>query len=149
MFDEIMSFFEDKTQVERMPRRSDFTPRDLQKYLPYIGLLEFKFNDKGEMIDAFCRLNGSLTITIYGDLTGKWLSDMEIQESFIRIKKRYKIMSEKRQGFAVASQIVSKAKEYTVVRALYIPLSEDNKKIDKLLLVIDYDSPDILRSTPF
>ena len=101
------------------------------------------------MIDAFCRLNGSQTIMIYGDLTGTWLSEMKSQEAFYRVKQRHKIMSAKRQGLAITSQILSKYKEHIVVKALYVPLSEDNELIDRLMLVVDYDTPNNAQDPDF
>ena len=138
MFDSVMTFFDTKTGNNRMARRSDFTPSDFRKYLSNIALLEFKLDDEGQMEDAFCRLCGSTTTSVYGDLTGTWISDMEIQEAYHRVKNRHKIMTNKQQGLAVKSQILSKSREYVVVRVLYIPLSDDNKAIDKLLLFVDF-----------
>ncbi len=139
MFDEILQFFDSKTKGERLPRRSDFEPADLVKYLPYTSLLEIKLDEKDNVEDMFCRVCGSMSATLYGEITGTWLSDLKYPEIFLRVKDRCQTLLEKRQPYAVTTQVLSKEKDHIILRVLYIPLSNDNKTIDKLLTFIEFD----------
>lgn len=140
MFDEVMSFFESKTKGERMARRADFTPTELLKFLPYMGLLEPKVDDSGNIEDIYCRVCGSKCVILYGELTNSWLSSLEDSQIYSRIKKRCQITYDQHKEFAVSLQVLSKEEEHITIRALYVPLSGDNKIVDKVLVFIEGDS---------
>ena len=140
MFDEVITFFEGKTKGQRMARRSDFTPTELQKYLPNIVLVELKYNDVDKVVDIYCQVCGSKCAALYGEVTGTWLSTFESQDVFIRIKNRCQLVADKCQEIAITTQVLSKDKEHIVLRALYVPLSEDNKRVNKILAFIENDT---------
>lgn len=138
MFDAVMTFFEGKTEGRRMARRSDFTPAELQKYLPNLVLFELKY-DIDEVEDIYCQVCGSKCIALYGEVTSTWLSTFEYQDVFIRIKNRCQLAADKCQEFAITTQVLLKDKEQIALRTLYVPLSEDNKRVNKILVFIEND----------
>lgn len=142
MFQEVMTFFEGKTKGQRMVSRADFTPRELKDYLPNMSLLELKLDAKNVVDDVFCRVCGSKGTLLYGEVTGTWLSNMESNEIFERIKERCDIVRRNGSELGVRLQILSIDRDYIVVRALYIPLSDDNSLIEKMLVFVDIDDPD-------
>ena len=139
MFEEVMTFFEGKTKGQRMASRADFTPLEFKKYLPSMALLELKLDAKDVVSDAFCRVCGSKCALLYGEVNGTWLSNMEPYEIFERVMERCNIVRKNRRELAIKLQILSKDKNYIVVRGLYIPLSNDNNSIEKILIFIDID----------
>lgn len=139
MFDEVVTFFEGKTGGQRMARRSDFTPAELKKYLPNMVLVELKYNDIDEIVDMYCQVCGSKCAALYGEVTSTWLSTFKYPDIFIRIKKRCQLAADKCQEIAITTQVLSKDKEHIVLRALYVPLSEDNKRVNKILAFIEND----------
>ena len=140
MFEEVMAFFEDKTKGQRMASRADFTPLEFKKYLPNMALLELQVDAKNVVSDAFCRVCGSKCALLYGEVNGTWLSNMEPYEIFERVMERCNVVRNNRRELAVKFQVLSNDKNYIVVRALYIPLSNDNNSIEKILIFVDIDT---------
>lgn len=67
----LLEFFDGKTEGKRFPRRDDFKPEELIKYLPYISLLDLAVNESGGLKDAKVRLFGTALAHFYGEWTGQ------------------------------------------------------------------------------
>lgn len=131
--DELLRYFEEKTEGSRLPRRADISPRDLKKFLPELFIFQVLYDDAGKVEDLLVQLMGTTVANFYGEITGQTVSDgapsPEVTER-IFVACRSMLAS----GRPVVAEVssLSEEKNHLRVQVLYIPMSEDGTLIDRI-----------------
>lgn len=136
---EIMQFFWAKTRGSRLATRADFTPRDLQKHLPKIALLDLMFDDAGDVFDAVLRVSGSELDAIFGPSTGRNVLDHPSGVGRRCIVTAQRAVEE-RGTILANSKEVHPSKPFWASRSVNIPLADEAGKITQLLIHISVES---------
>ena len=131
--DEILSYFEGKTRGERLPCRADISPGDLKRFLPDFFIFQVVYDDHGELDDLLVQLMGTTVANFYGEITGRTVRDgapsPEVAERILVACRRVAVSGVPQVGEASS---LSEEKNHLRVRVLYVPLSEDGKRIDRI-----------------
>lgn len=131
--DRLLRYFEEKTGGTRLPMRQDFNPMDFGDLLPGISIFEPQYNDNGELRDLLVVLLGSKLDEFYGAMTGQMVSELAHPEVRARIHKAGEVCIKERAPIVVRSETLSTEKEYLAITVLYVPMSTDGGRIDRIL----------------
>ena len=129
----LMRFFEQKTGGERLVKRSDFTPRDIQPYITNIFLFDVVYGENGEAVDAIVRLMGSALVTFFGEYTGKSILSHPSSASE-RFLKTMQLTVEHRCNIIGRAEQNEPSKPYYKIESLSVPISDDGTLINKMLV---------------
>lgn len=138
--DEILCFFEAKTEDKRLPKRADFSPMEMKSILPGIALLDLIYDEEGSLVDAKTILIGSELDIYYGFLTGKLVSKFPVKEVSKRTLLACKYCIEIKKPFMKLTDTLSEQKDYLTTVALYLPMSSDGEKVDRVFMYIQVKS---------
>lgn len=132
--DAILSYFEKKTGGTRMPRRADVSPAELKPYLPDICIMEPHYSHDGRVENVTITLQGTSAVSFYGEMTGQLVTSHPSPEVGERIIRSAQKCVDCHAPVAIIAQALSKTKQHLKVIALYVPLSHDNKTINKFFV---------------
>lgn len=132
----LLDYIDKKTGGTRLPKRADINPVDLKDLLPEICFFTPVYDDGGCVSDVIVTLQGTKAANFYGEHTGKSVLLHPSPEVGRRILTSVvATVQERRPNLALATSL-SQQKDYLTVKALYIPMAEDGKVIDRLLVFI-------------
>ncbi|WP_286828785.1 MULTISPECIES: PAS domain-containing protein [Kordiimonas] len=114
--------------------RSDVSPSSLSKYLPRITILEPVKDDAGNVVDARYRLMGTEISSLYGEATGKLISEYHGEQVQRRVCRIANHCIESRKPALGLSKALSDGREYVDVSVLYFPLSKDGETVDQFFI---------------
>jgi len=134
--DRILHYVEDKTGSDRFAKRSDIQPGEMKDLLPDICFFVPVFGETGELEDVHIPLMGTNVVRFYGELTGQGVRAHPSAEVSDRIMATVTQILKDRRPTLAESKVLSSNKQHLAVRALYIPMSEDGQKIDRLLVYL-------------
>lgn len=109
----LVAYRNGKTGGLRLPKRSEIRPTDIKEMIADICIMEPVYGQKGEIEDVIVRLIGTNATSFYGEFTNR--SVMEI--SSYRDDPGIRV----------------------TVRRVYVPLSEDNKLVDRVMVYLRVD----------
>ncbi len=112
-----------------MPSRADLNPADIVKILPFIMLFEKKDSD------FKVRLTGTRCASVYGELTGKTLKEMQCGHE---INGKLKWCINHKQPFYQIEPLDSIQKKHLVSSALAMPLSNDGQDVNMIIVIHDF-----------
>ncbi|MCK0068086.1 hypothetical protein [Kordiimonas laminariae] len=136
---EIMKFFQAKTEGQRLATRTDFTPRDFQKYLPKIALIDLLYDASGKVEDGVLRVSGSDLDAIFGPSTGMKVMDHPSGVGY-RCIETAKLAVRERANVLADAQEVHPSKPFWTSRSVNIPLADEAGKITQLLIYVSVES---------
>lgn len=134
--DEILTYFENKTQGQRLAKRSDVNPSDLTIHLPQIAILSAIYDDEGAVNDIEFDLLGTKVVLFYGEITGTRVSKHSSKQISQRAINSARQCVALREPIIVTSKTLSEEHSYLSVTVLYIPLSQDGELIERLFAYI-------------
>ncbi len=137
--DKMLTYFDEKTEGKRFPKRRDVSPNELKVYLPEICLMEPQYGLDTHVADVKLLLQGTAIANFYGEMTGKMVSSHPNSEVGERIILSCQNCINKRAPLAARAEALSRDKAYHRLTALYVPLSEDNNHIDKLFVHVNVE----------
>lgn len=114
--------------------RSDVSPVKLKGYLPRITILEPIFDSTGKVSDARYRLMGTEISALYGEATGKLVSQYHGDEVCGRVAEISNHCIEQRAPALGLSKALSNGRSFVNVSVLYFPLSADQKTVNQFLI---------------
>lgn len=132
--DVILSYFDEKTEGNRMPRRSDLNPMELKEQLPEIGMFEPIYDADGKMVDAQIILLGSRIDDFYGHMTGKRVTEFPHAQVAVRIIQACRQCIEHKAPVVVKAESLSDSKDFVAITVLYVPMSGDGLHVDRIFL---------------
>lgn len=135
--DRILSYFEQKTAGRRLPCRADVSPSELKAFLPNVCLIVPTFDENGAISDGILQLMGTNVVSFYGEMTGKSIFDHDAPEVPRRILACMNRCSAERAPLLGEAASLSADKAHLTVTVLYVPLSEDNRHIDRFFLLTE------------
>jgi len=132
----ILAFFSDKTGDQRLLRRSDFTPAEMQRWLTDLSVLDLVYDKSGALVDATVRLMGLSVAAVYGERTGKTVFSHSATTGE-RILNMARLMIAERR--AVIGRVEKTFKDRTPVHvtSLCIPISEDDSLVNQMMIHLD------------
>ena len=121
--DSLLALWRAKAGERGMPKRSDFTPRDLKDVLRNIVI----FERVSEAPSHYrWRLIGTSLTTMAGDNTGKMLDETLPPDHVARWVACYDLVLGGGQPLRFLGHVHLKGREYLDAEHLYVPLANDN-----------------------
>jgi hypothetical protein len=122
-YDPLLGLWRQKVGERSMPRRSDFTPRDLKDVLRNIVMFE-----RVEQLPSRYRwrLIGTNLTSMAGDNTGKMFEDTLSPDHVERWVQCYDMVLDGGQPLRFLGRVHLKGREYLDAENLFVPLSNDN-----------------------
>lgn len=133
-------YFEVKREGRRFNSRSDLCPKDLARFLPYITLVDAidDRSDGGQRIaDGRFRLVGTKVSMLFGNATGKLVSEHHTEEILGRVLAIANFCVQERSPLVGRSAIIAVERPHIDVTLLYLPFSEDQQRISQFLIFAD------------
>lgn len=134
VIDELLAYFEEKTQRQRLARREDLKPMELKDELPKIGLFEPIYNGEGQLVDADITLLGSRLDEFYGHMTGKRVNEFPQAQVAVRIIQACRQCVALKKPIVVQAESLSDVKNFLSITVLYVPMSSDGETVDRIFL---------------
>lgn len=130
----LLTYFEEKTEGSRLAKRKDIVPRELKHFLPEICIMQPLYGLDTHVADVKLVLQGTATVNFYGEMTGKNVSEHPSPEVGERIILSCQKCIDNRMPMVAQAEALSRDKAYLRLRALYVPLSDNNEHIDRLFV---------------
>jgi len=122
-YDPMLGLWRAKAEVREMPRRSDFTPRDLKDVLRNIVIFERVGHDPSRYR---WRLIGTNLTNMAGDNTGKMIDETLPSDQIARWVECFDLILEGGQPLRFLGRVHLKGREYLDAENLFVPLANDN-----------------------
>jgi len=123
----------------RLPSRKDLNPKDLFRTLPNLSLFDIIYEGP-KLVNLRTRLIGTKLTPIYGEVTGKLVTDLENPYVITGILNGCQESIKKRGPVAITAKAISEDMPFMKSYALYCPLSSDGEHIDKFLIVVHFEN---------
>jgi hypothetical protein len=117
-------------------KRADINPAELKEMLPDILFFAPVYDSVGTVVDAVIKLQGTRAASFYGELTDKRVSDHPNPQVGERVIASVRHVVENRDMFQGEATAEYDEKTYMKVKAMYVPMAEDNETIDRLLVYL-------------
>lgn len=122
----------------RLPGRSDINPIEIPKLMPHVVLVDVKREPE---FDFKYRLIGTYVAEhLYKDHTGSWFSEIEHQKAPSQIWQNCCQVAETGTAFAAETPYVGPHKGFRRVEDVILPLADDGRTVDCLLVFVQYMS---------
>lgn len=132
------SYWRSKMAGSRFPARADVNPVDIPRLMPHVVMVDVKREPE---FDFRYRLIGTYVAEhLYNDHTGSWFSELEHQKAPSQIWQNCKTVCETGQPMHANTPYVGPHRGYMQVEDVILPLADDGKTVDTLLVFICYSS---------
>jgi len=131
---EMLAVWEQRRGARIMPRRSDFSMRDLVKVLPQTGIVDLRHDARGARL--FVRLSGSALDHFFAPLTGQYIDEAVSPYFAERWTTIFMEPLNARAPLRGLSRTEFRDQLYLVGESLLLPLSEDGTTASGLLYAI-------------
>tara|TARA_R110002110_G_scaffold214748_1_gene428557 strand:+ start:774 stop:1259 length:486 start_codon:yes stop_codon:yes gene_type:complete len=119
-----------------LPRRTDIDPVEISGLMPHAVLLDVKREPE---FDFRYRLIGTyVSENLYKDHTGSWFSEIDHQKAPSRIWQNCLHVVESGEAFKADTPYVGPHQGYRQVEDIILPLADDGKTVDCLLVFVHY-----------
>jgi hypothetical protein len=122
-YDPLLALWRAKAGANKIPARSQMTPRDLKDYLRHIILVQREHDDPPR---CRWRLIGSSVTDIVGNHTGKLFDDSVPSEHLGRWYESCELILSSGQPWRFLGRVQLNDREYLKAENLYMPLTDDN-----------------------
>lgn len=132
----LLRYWEDKRGARAMPARADIDPMEIPWMLGDLSLLEVHRLDGG--LRYRFRLMGTHVVERLGyNVTGKWLEDLPAPDYRRRLVGIFRTVVERAVPIVERPHMLidNYVHHYEVLR---LPLSEDGRQVDMLMLAVDF-----------
>lgn len=131
---EMLAVWERKRTGSSIPRRSDFSIRDLVKVLPQTGIVDLVHGPAGPRF--FVRLNGSALDHYFTPITGQFVDDAVPPYFAERWKAIFVAPLNARAPVRVVARTEYRDQLYLVGETLLLPLAEDGSTPTSVLFAV-------------
>jgi hypothetical protein len=114
-----------------MPARGDISPHDFVSILPHIIMFDYDPQDN----DFTVRLIGTKSASLFGENKGRKLGTLKEYASSL---ERLRWCVENKKPYFVIDTSGSKEKKYINFSALVMPLSENDKDVNVIIMVCEF-----------
>jgi hypothetical protein len=122
-YDPMLALWRAKAGTEKMPVRSQMTPRDLKDYLRHIILVQREQDDPPRYR---WRIIGTAVTEIIGNHTGKLFEDSVPNAHLGRWYESIELILSSGQPWRFLGKVQLNDREYLKAENLYMPLADDN-----------------------
>ncbi len=144
-FADILRILDRKRGTRRMLSRADIDPVAFKLYLPRMTLYELVFDRAGAVDDAMIRLMGTEVVHFYGEFTGRRVSQYPDRAVPTRIVSCLSHLVRHRTPVAATVDGIRKGKKHVGLKILYVPLSEDDIRVNRALSFSFFHFPSLER----
>lgn len=130
-FARTLEYIAKKTAGKRFARRDDIVPVEIKDFLAEVGFLTPLFDGDGNVKDVTVQLQGTHIVSFYGEYTGKGVREEMAEEIAERIITAVTACVETRLPTIAETKTKTGHDKDFVARALYVPLSENGKDVDR------------------
>jgi len=136
----VHQYFENKKQGRTFNSRKDLNPPELAAYLPYVTILDVIDDPDSanqRIADGRFRLVGTKVVTLYGEATGKLVSEHHGEEILGRVRKIANFCVQEKCDAVGRSAALSNGRPSLEVTILYVPFSDDQESVTQFLIFAD------------
>jgi hypothetical protein len=129
-------YWQSKRNGNAIPARSEFDP-----LLEIPGLVRFMMlkDVQWEPLDFRYRLVGTgLLNHLSADWTGKFMSEVEYQRPPSTIWDYHRQVAESGQPLFIKPNYVGPHKDYLFIESVMLPLANDHRRVDMIMIFIDF-----------
>lgn len=119
----------------RMPSRKDITPQAMREFIRHIGLVEIRTGAHGEQT-YFVRLAGDKIESVYGSITGKFLSEFLPPQIEARWRTIFSAPQGTKAPVRFASRVAFGGRDYLANELLAAPLGE-GEEVSMIFVSVD------------
>lgn len=135
----LLNWWKDKYEEKQgLPSRKDFNPAAFQAILPNIVIFNLVFNDE-VLVDLIPTLIGTELTRVYGEKTGKLLSEHESEYVFQSVITSARECLRTGEPLGVEAKAVTQDMPFMRSFSLYCPLATDHTLIDKLIVQVSFE----------
>ena len=132
---EIITYFLSKARNDRRPKRNDLVPSEVVHLIPYIAILEPRY-EGDELLDLNVRLMGTEMVKLYGENTGKMLSDFTNKTVSKRVFETCDLVVKNKSIVVGTVSSFDKDRSYLKILKTMIPLFDDEHNPDRVTQII-------------
>lgn len=133
----MLDYWNAKRGDRTMPSPNDIDPVDFPRYLPNVQLIQVDHDP----LDFSYRLLGEQVSEIHGgNYRGRKVKDLDqVSEGFGRMMfELFELVALRKRPFAAGGTLESLGKGYTEFEGVYMPLSFDGARTDRILCASSY-----------
>lgn len=135
IIDEARAYWERIRGARSMPARADIDPAEIKRILPHILLLDVA----REPLDFYYRLVGTEIDRHSAEKhTGKWISEIPDRAPPSTVWDNLRQVVETRLPSERTVRYVGPLKDFVTTRQIVLPLSNDDREVNMLMVVIAY-----------
>jgi len=138
----IADFFYDywlsKHDGDHLPCRADIRPTDMRQHLDHLVIMDVGRDRQPFSLNV--RLIGTHVANFYGEISGKDINEMTNQIAAARIYHTSALVLEQSLPQLCITPAVSPDRQYLEAYALYLPLYDSSREIEKILVAVDVAS---------
>ena len=127
----IIAYVHAQSKNKDRPKRKHINPAEIQPLLPYLAILETKY-DGDVLKDVRVRLVGTELATLYGEVTDTLISDHPNEDASRRIMANAMLASTSKKIIVGSAERFDEEKNFVKVKSVVIPLFDDEGDPDKV-----------------
>ncbi len=124
-----------KHQEDQLPSRADIRPMEIRKHLDHLVIMEVTGDHTP--FGLHVRLIGTHVANFYGEISGKDIRDMKNQIAANRIYHTSGLLLSEDAPQLCVTPAIAPDRQYLEAFALYLPLYDDARNIEKILVAVD------------
>ncbi len=134
-----LDFWRAKGGEDKTITRADISPMELKQYISQVVLMDVVREGNGWKL--IVRLIGGHVSGFYGEITGKDVREMDNTKAIERIYSVCSRMLETEKPIYTVAPALSPDRSYMEALALYLPLFDDEGKINKIMVAVHVSAP--------
>ncbi len=132
---DLITYFWGKSENKDRPKRKLLVPSEILPLIPCISILEPRY-DGENLMDISIRLMGTEMVKVYGELTGKMVSDVMDYQVAKRIMDTCDLVIKSKSIVVGTVSSFDKEKSFLKLLKVKIPLFDDEHKPDRVTQII-------------
>ncbi len=144
-FADVLRILENRKGGRCMLSRADIDPKAFKRFLPHMALYELELDRAGAVSDATIRLMGTEVVHFYGEFTGRRVSEYPDRAVPARVLSCLGYLVRHRTPVAATVDGIRNDKKHVGLRILYVPLSDDDIRVNRALSFSFFHFPSLER----
>lgn len=136
--DFMLSYWVSKHEGDHLPSRADIRPTEIVRHLDHLVIMDI--TGSPPEFSLIVRLIGTHVANFYGEITGQDINAMDNKAAARRIYQMCDMVLQENQPQLSVTPAFAPDRQYLQAYALYLPLYDGQKAIDKILVTVDVRS---------
>lgn len=132
---ELIGYIQNNAENKARPKRKDLDPADIVRLIPNISILDIRY-EGNEVMDVYVRLMGTAMVKVYGEKTGKMLSDFRSKIISQRMYDTCDMVVKSKSVVVGSVSSFDEEKNFLKLLKVKIPLFDDDNNPDRVTQII-------------